>query len=132
MSEAKKFDEGKAPWHLAPWDAFGAVVRVLAFGATKYDERNWENGMDWSRLFGALQRHLTAWWQGEGKDDESGMSHLWHAGCCIMFLIAYEMRGVGKDDRPAKPFIKRSAGVLPPTKVGYGPPGQGRTVECTH
>lgn len=62
--------------------------------------RNWEKGMDWSRPFSALHRHLEAWWNGENHDPETGYSHLWHAGCCILFLIAYERRGIGKDDRP--------------------------------
>ena len=32
-------------------------------------------------------------------DTETGYSHLWHAACCLMFLIAYEARGSGTDDR---------------------------------
>jgi hypothetical protein len=98
--EGRKDDHGKDPWHLVPWDAVGAVVKVLEFGARKYEARNWEKGMAWSRPYAALMRHMTAWWEGEAKDPETGMSHLWHAGCCIFFLIAFERRGVGTDDRP--------------------------------
>lgn len=101
MNEGRKDDTLKDPWHLAPWDALRAVVRVIAFGAAKYEPRNWENGMAWSRLYSAAQRHLTAWWEGEAADAETGMSHLWHAGCCVIFLIAYELRGSGRDDRPS-------------------------------
>lgn len=100
MAEGRKDDTGKDPWELVPYDALSGIVQILKFGAKKYEPRNWENGMDWSRVYGALMRHMTAWWLGEKKDAETGYSHLWHAGCCIMFLIAYEMRGVGKDDRP--------------------------------
>lgn len=99
--DGTKFDTGKDPWHLLPFDAVRCIVRVLAFGTTKYAARNWEHGMDWSRPYSALLRHLTAWWQGERNDPETGFSHLWHAGCCVLFLIAYELRGVGRDDRPA-------------------------------
>lgn len=95
-----KKDYGKDPWHLLPYDAVRGIVKVLAFGANKYRPRGWEEGMDWSRCFGALQRHLVAWWNKEGVDKDTGYSHLWHAGCCILFLIAYELRGKGKDDRP--------------------------------
>jgi hypothetical protein len=98
----RKDDQGKDPWHLAPWDAFRAIVAVLRFGAGKYAPRNWERGMAWSRPFSAMLRHLTAWWHGEKADPETGFSHLWHAGCCIVFLIAFEMRGVGEDDRPGR------------------------------
>ena len=101
--EGRKDDTDKDPWDLLPWDAVRAVVRVLNFGARKYGPRNWERGMKWSRCFSALMRHMTAWWEGEHKDPETGMSHLWHAGCCILFLIAYEIRGIGEDDRPHKP-----------------------------
>jgi len=100
MTEGRKDDLGKAPWHLAPWDAFGGVVEVLRFGAAKYGERNWEAGMAWSRPFAALIRHLTAWWERDPVDPDSGFSHLWHAGCCVAFLITYELRGIGDDDRP--------------------------------
>ncbi len=98
---SRKDDQQKEPWHLAPWDAFCAIVKVLLVGADKYGPRNWEGGMEWSRYFSALQRHMSAWWLGEKSDPETGMSHLWHAGACIVFLIAYEIRGIGNDDRPA-------------------------------
>lgn len=102
-AEGNKLDTGKDPWHLLPFDAVLCIVKVLAFGAAKYAPRNWELGFAWSRAFSALQRHLTAWWMGQDKDEETGYSHLWHAGCCIVFLIAFELRGIGKDDRPGKP-----------------------------
>ncbi|HVJ31682.1 MAG TPA: dATP/dGTP diphosphohydrolase domain-containing protein [Terriglobia bacterium] len=102
MSEGRKDDGGKDPWHLAPFDAFRAIIKVLAFGAQKYAPRNWENGMAWSRCFAALMRHLTSWWEGEPCDPETGFSHLWHAGCCICFLISFELRAIGTDDRPTR------------------------------
>lgn len=107
IANGVKFDANKDPWHLAPWDAFNAVVKVLAFGAHKYAPRNWEKGMAWSRCYAAMQRHMTAWWQGDDKDAETGFSHLWHAGCCICFLISFEIRGTGTDDRPT--FGSKSA-----------------------
>ena len=63
-------------------------------------ERNWEKGMKWGRPVGALMRHMWAWWQGEDKDAETGLSHLAHAACCILFLLSYELRKTGEDDRP--------------------------------
>lgn len=109
-TEGHKDDTDKVRLDLFPGDALFAIGRVLTFGARKYSDRNWEKGMKWGRVFGALQRHLWAWWQGKGPttksflfgelDAETGMSHLWHAGCCVVFLIAYEERKVGEDDRP--------------------------------
>jgi hypothetical protein len=63
-------------------------------------ERNWELGMSWGRVFAALMRHMWAWWGGQKTDAETGMSHLWHAACCLAFLVAYEQRKSGVDDRP--------------------------------
>lgn len=98
-TEGQKFDTGKDPWDLVPGDAVQEIVKVLNFGANKYAPRNWEKGMRWGRPFAALMRHMWAWWGGEDKDPETGLSHLAHAGCCIFFLLAFEKRGIGNDDR---------------------------------
>ncbi len=96
----RKDDTGKPPHHLIAPEIQDALANVLAFGAAKYAPRNWERGMAWSRPFSALLRHMWAWWRGEDRDVETGMSHLHHAACCIMFLVAYEARVIGCDDRP--------------------------------
>ena len=95
-----KFDHDKLPYDLIAPELLEATADVLKFGATKYGPRNWERGMLWSRPFGALMRHMWAWWRGESIDEETGKSHLHHAACCLMFLIAYEERKTGEDDRP--------------------------------
>jgi len=97
-----KDDDGKMPWHLLPFDAVRQVVAVLKFGAQKYAPRNWEQGMDWDRPFSAAMRHLTAWYEGEDKDPETGLSHIAHALCCLLFLMSYQLRSIGKDTRPWK------------------------------
>lgn len=94
-----KHDTDKVRLDLVPPESIWALGKVLTFGAKKYGDRNWEEGMDWGRIYGALQRHLTAWWGGQDKDKETGYSHLWHAFCCVAFLITYEHRKIGKDDR---------------------------------
>lgn len=86
-----KADTGKAPWHLLPWSAVAGVVDVLAHGAAKYGERSWmavPSGRD--RYFAAAQRHLVAWFEGERVDAESGLPHLAHAACNVLFLAALE------------------------------------------
>jgi hypothetical protein len=112
MTEGIKHDQGKTRIELFPGDVLFAISDILTFGAQKYADRNWEKGMSWGRVFGACMRHMWAWWQGKSPtnenfvfgsfDAETERSHLWHAGCCITFLIAYEMRNVGQDDRPEK------------------------------
>lgn len=98
-TEGQKFDSDKLRYELLPPELLEETARVLTFGAEKYSARNWELGMAWSRPFGALMRHMWAWWKGEDKDPETGYSHLAHACCCIAFLVAYERRGIGADDR---------------------------------
>ena len=86
MSGAYKKDEDKARFHLIPPESIKGVADVLTFGAKKYGERNWEKGLDSSRIFSAAQRHLWAWWSGEENDHESGLSHLHHAAANVMML----------------------------------------------
>lgn len=100
---AQKHDQEKTRLELLPPDALELAGRVLTFGARKYAAWNWAQGLDWSRLYGAALRHLNAWWGGEGKDPETGHSHLGHAICCLLFLAASEVRGLGRDDRWAPP-----------------------------
>lgn len=98
-SEGRKDDSAKPRLDLIPPEAVFALGEILAYGAEKYSARNWEKGMSWGRVFGAAMRHLWAWWRGERNDAETGKSHLWHALCCVAFLVAYEERNIGTDDR---------------------------------
>ena len=103
FKEGLKFDGDKLRWDLLPYDAVNEIVKVLTYGAIKYEPRNWEKGMNWSRAYGALQRHMTKWFHGQENDEESGLSHLAHAGCCLMFLLGWYTRNTGHDDRPKLP-----------------------------
>ncbi len=104
--EGVRHDEGKNRLDLVPPEAILGIGEILTFGAIQkgYGERNWEKGMDWGRCYAALQRHLNKWWAGESIDPESGKSHLKHALTNLCFLMVYEIRGIGRDDRP---FPKR-------------------------
>lgn len=102
MSEQEVFtksDQGKPRYDLIPPELLEEVAEVLTFGAAKYDAHNWARGAEYSRYYSACQRHLWAWWGGEDRDPETGLSHLAHAVCCVAFLMAYEERRLGTDDR---------------------------------
>ena len=87
--------------------ALREVARVLGFGAQKYSKHGWRESMDapggdqveWGRNVSAALRHLEAWYQGETYDPESGINHLAHAICDLMFVLTYQVLGKGKDDR---------------------------------
>lgn len=84
----RKFDGGKLQYGLLPPLALREVVKVLTFGAEKYEPDNWKRVPDPNRrYFDAAQRHLWAYKEGEINDPESGVSHLAHALCCIMFML---------------------------------------------
>lgn len=95
-----KYDKDKLRYDLVPWDAMDEVVEILTYGAAKYADRNWEKGMGWGRLIGAAFRHVTKFAMGEDNDPETNKSHLAHAMCCLLFLLAYVLRKIGTDDRP--------------------------------
>lgn len=101
MTEGKKFDENKNRYDLLPFEGINEIAKIFTFGAAKYGDRNWEQGIQWSRIFGAIQRHLWAFWNDEGIDPESGLPHLAHAGCNIMMLLHYSKFNLDCDDRPA-------------------------------
>lgn len=99
LSEAIKYDSEKIRVELLPYNALLEIAKVMTIGATKYGDNNWRKGMLWSRLYGACLRHLIAWYEGQDKDEETGLLHLAHAGCCILFLITYQLLGLGTDNR---------------------------------
>jgi len=87
----RKDDSGKRRWDLLPWRAVGTVVDVLTIGASKYGDENWRHvGRPQERYFAAALRHLTAWVDDEDADPETGLPHLAHAVCCVLFLLALD------------------------------------------
>jgi len=97
--DAKKYDDGKPPVDLIPSDVLVEVARVLAHGAIKYDRDNWRKGMNWSRPYAATLRHVYASLCGEDIDPDSGLDHIDHALCELMFLRWYKLHNVGTDNR---------------------------------
>ena len=88
----EKHDANKPRWDLFPLSVAQGVVDVLTFGADKYTDDGWKHVPDGERrYFAALMRHLAAYQSGELVDEESGLSHLDHAGCCLMFLRYFQM-----------------------------------------
>ena len=95
----KKDDQDKPPMQLLDSIAMEGVASVLAFGAKKYKEHNWRNGLGYSRLIGAIMRHTAAINRGEDVDSESGLPHVDHLGCSVMFLSNLMKTRKDLDDR---------------------------------
>ena len=86
-----KYDKDKPQWSLLPFKALTEVVEVLTYGAKKYAPDNWKKVPNAKqRYIDASFRHLTAYIGGEKLDSETGKSHLAHALCCMLFLLAFE------------------------------------------
>lgn len=97
--EGIKFDTEKAPMALIPSEALEEIAKALAFGEKRYGSWNWAAGMSWSRLASAALRHLFAWLKGETYDPDSGLNHLSHCACNLLFLITSQKNNWGTDDR---------------------------------
>lgn len=93
-TQGRKFDAGKLDYTLVPFQGLEEIVKVLMFGAQKYDRHNWRHVPDAEQRYSAAAfRHMAAHLAGETTDHETGLSHLAHAGCCILFLLALERQG---------------------------------------
>ena len=90
-SVGRKDDQEKNRLDLIEPEFIEGVGKVLTFGADKYEPNNWQKVEDAEgRYYAAALRHLIAWRKGEKTDPESGLSHLYHVACNIMFLQHFE------------------------------------------
>ena len=107
LAEGKKLefikdDAGKPRYDLIPADAIHEVAKVLEVGSRKYEDNNWSRGCAWHRYSRAALGHIFEWLGGKNIDDGEGGSQcspLANAICCLLFLLSYELRKIGTDDR---------------------------------
>jgi len=101
-SEGRKndTDSDKLRYDLFP-QSLGEVAYVYTIGAQKYEDRNWENGIKWGRVFRAMMQHAWAWWWG-GTRHEKGMHHLASVAWCALALMEYEHTHPEMDDRKVR------------------------------
>lgn len=99
MSDGVKNDAEKIQLELLSTRWLLGVGQVLTFGAKKYAAHNWRKGLQRSRLLGAVLRHIVAYLGGEDLDPETGLLHLHHASCCLMFASELHETRPDLDDR---------------------------------
>lgn len=96
-----KVGMGKPSLSYIPPAALILEGQVFRSGAEKYGPFNWADaGVVSSIYYDAIMRHLLAWYTGQDKDPESGVSHLAHIRACCGILIDCQMLGNMHDDRP--------------------------------
>tara|TARA_Y100000748_G_C15309854_1_gene415731 strand:+ start:86 stop:493 length:408 start_codon:yes stop_codon:yes gene_type:complete len=100
MSEGRKFDSEKPKLYLLPPKSIIEIGKVLTYGAEKYDAENWRKVDDLqNRYTSAALRHIFAHIDGEKLDEETGLSHLAHAMCCLLFKLEDELLGESEEKR---------------------------------
>lgn len=82
-----RYNKGKLRWGLVHFPSLEPMVRVLEYGAKKYSDDNWKKRLDKTETLESTMRHLTALFNGEENDKESGLSHAAHVMCNMMFYI---------------------------------------------
>jgi hypothetical protein len=96
---AIKHDQEKPRVSLIPSEVILGIADVMTYGAKKYSDHNYTNGLDYTRLIDAAHRHLLAFQSGEDMDPESGKSHLLHCMATLGMLYYHTKHITDKDNR---------------------------------
>lgn len=100
MSKGDRFNDGKLRWSLLHMPSLEGAVRVLEFGANKYDDYNWTKGLSVRESSESLLRHMYSFlYKSEDNDEESGMSHIDHIIVNAMFIKYMMNNRPDLDDR---------------------------------
>lgn len=90
-----KYDKDKVRPTLFPVEAIENILPVLEYGAQKYAVNNWRKAVDdpdgMQRYRDAFERHWMEYKKNPvSVDSETGIPHLYHAACNIIFLTSLE------------------------------------------
>lgn len=93
----------KVPFSTISAPVLAEVGLAMLEGARKYGRHNYRvAGVRASVYYDATFRHLTAWWEGENIDPDSGLSHITKAIAGLMVLRDSILMENWIDDRPPK------------------------------
>lgn len=94
-----KHDAGKPRTELIPTEFIIEVAKALTFGANKYGDDNFRQGISYRRLLGAAKRHIELELARIETDSDSGHSHLAHAGASLAMYAFMKAHRPDLDDR---------------------------------
>lgn len=119
---ALRYNTGKLPFRYALTfpDAMRMLAETIGYGEQKYAPYNYMKGGPASQYVDCLGRHLTAWWNGEDNDPESGKSHLGH----MVFNVLQLCSSRTADDRPGAVLRAKADFTAIDAKyagIGYAP-----------
>lgn len=124
QNKGLRYNEGKLQWSLMHWESLSPMIEVLMYGAHKYSvfednngnkifgkdvsvedskklkllssgRDNWKKGFPEVELWDSFLRHTAAIRDGEELDPESGLSHIGHLFCNLLF-ISYQQNNKTK------------------------------------
>jgi hypothetical protein len=121
LSKGVKYDGDKPDYSLVPFGALDEVVKVLTYGAKKYDRFNWEKVED-IRYQAAALRHISAYMQGETYDPETGINHMAHAACSLLFLTQFDLNASESEENPKQIEFNFDEGVYNSDEMIYNMP----------
>jgi hypothetical protein len=101
LKQGVKLDQEKLRYDLIPPHALADLAFVYTLGSKKYGDNNYRLGINWSRIYGALMRHIEAWRKGEDIDPKDGQKHLASCAWAALTLLEYDRFRKEFDDRPA-------------------------------
>jgi len=103
VQKGTKFDVDKNRMDLIPAEGEYGAGEAFTYGVKKYGDNNWREGIQYSRLIGAIQRHLNAFKGGEDRDKESNLYHVDSVAATAMMLSTFLREGrVDLDNRYKK------------------------------
>ena len=95
-----KYDQDKIRMDLLPVGPLKELAKTYTIGSKKYGDLNYLGGMSWSKIYGAMLRHLVAWIDGEQIDPENEQHHLAAVAWGAFTLMEYEKLFPELDNRP--------------------------------
>lgn len=114
-----KSDAGKNRLDLVFPILIEEVGRVRTYGTQKYgDSENWKTiDNPIQRYTAAAMRHFEAFRKGEFYDSESGLPHLAHCACNLMFLLELSKASEGKNTVINTNFLEDIPKILEKSEV---------------
>ena len=89
-----KSDNGKPQCRLVPSEVVRCIAKVREYGLKKYGSAESWQKVEVERYQDAMYRHLLAYIENpKGRDEESGLPHLWHIACNVAFLCELQKEG---------------------------------------
>lgn len=87
-----RFNEGKNRFDYINFSSLVPMVKVLEYGAKKYDLNNWKKPpKEDNEHLASMLRHIVALLEGERIDPESKLPHIGHIMCNAMFHSYHEL-----------------------------------------